>query len=117
MIEDLTRAPDVQPSKAINFQEKKLLESPGGAVIRDGERDDRLFKIGCGRWNEGVTPDEMYEYLLAVRDERCEVGTQFFSDEQVWAKVISVYRQAAQKGWSLPIADAATAEHQQGANV
>jgi putative DNA primase/helicase len=113
LVEELTRAPDVQPSKAINFQEKKLLAFPGGAIIRDGERDIRMFKIASGIWNTGITPDEMYTQLLAVRDERCELGTQFFSDEQVWAKVQSVYRQAANKGWSLPTADDAAAEKSQ----
>ncbi len=117
LIEDLTRPANVQPSKVVYFQEKKLLESPGGAVIRDGERDIRMFKIGCGLWNTGITPDEMYTQLLAIRDDRCEAGTQVFSDEQVWAKVQSVYRQAANKGWSLPTAEDATAEKQQGANV
>jgi hypothetical protein len=117
LIEELTRPADVQPSKVVNFQEKKMLAFPGGAIIRDGERDNRMFKIGSALWNTGITPDEMYTKLLAIRDERCEVGTQFFSDEQVRAKVDSVYRQAAQKGWSLPTADDATAENQKEANV
>jgi hypothetical protein len=117
MIEELQRAPGTEPAKVVNFQERRLRSSSGGAVIADGERDIRLFKIGCGLWNTGITPDEMYKKMLAIRDERCEVGVQFFSDEQVWAKVDSVFRQAERKGWSLPTADDSAAEKPQEVNA
>ena len=73
--------------------------SISGATIPAHERNERLFKIGCALWNEGPTPEEMYTYLLDVRDRRCEPGDHPVTDDEVRRIVKSVFDSATRRGW------------------
>ncbi len=75
LIEELTRAPDVQPSKTINFQERRQTSSSTAArFFGSGERNDGLRDVACGRWTHGYATDvhDLYQQILEVRDTRCE---------------------------------------------
>jgi hypothetical protein len=75
LIEELTRTPDVQPSKVVNFQERR--QHSGSAAARffsGGMRNDGLRDVACGRWTHGYATDahDLYQQLREVRDTRCE---------------------------------------------
>ena len=65
--------------------------STNGTQIRDGSRDDSITS-GSGRlkW-EGKSRVEVFEQMKRVRDARVEGGAYGFTDEQVKAKVDSVF--------------------------
>jgi hypothetical protein len=75
LIEELTRTPDVQPSKVVNFQERQQKpDSTAARFFGAGERNDRLRDVMCGRWTHGYATDEndLYQQMIEVRDARCE---------------------------------------------
>jgi hypothetical protein len=37
----------------VGFQERRSRRDAGGSVIAAGERDERLFKVGCALWGKG----------------------------------------------------------------
>jgi hypothetical protein len=89
LIEELTRQPDAQPSKVIDFQESRRRSSDAGArFFSGGERNDGLRDVACGRWTHGYAEDarDLYEQLLNVRDTRCEFvpGDPPPSDAELW---------------------------------
>jgi hypothetical protein len=63
-----------QPEKIIDFQAHRDRKRSGitGAAIVEGERNERLFKIGCAVWGKGEVPSgsELYTRLLDVNQER-----------------------------------------------
>ena len=65
-----------------------------GAPIVNGTRDDALTSAaGRLKW-EGKSAEETFEQLKKVRDARVEGGAEEFSDDQVLAKVESVFAYA-----------------------
>lgn len=70
LIDDLTRKPSEPTAKVIDFQERRA--SLGGGVIGEGERNDRLFRVGCGIWGSGGALDkfDLYSQLLEVNSAR-----------------------------------------------
>lgn len=80
-------------------QRPRIGHSISGAMIPAHERNERLFKIGCAVWNEGHTPEEMYAYLLDVRDRRCELGDHPVTDDEVRRIVKSVFDSATRHRW------------------
>jgi hypothetical protein len=72
------------PAKVIDFQVK---ERSTDYIIPEGQRNDRLRDIACGRWTHGYasTVEELYQQMIEVRDTRCEPGKDSpATDEQLW---------------------------------
>ena len=67
---ELTRAPEQPPAQVINFQEQR--ERRSGSVICEGERNEKLFRVGCALWGKGEvgSRSELASYLLEVNQER-----------------------------------------------
>jgi putative DNA primase/helicase len=100
LIEELTRAPDVQPSKVINFQERRQTSIGGGTArfFGEGERNDGLRDVMCGRWIRGYAEDatDLYRQMLEVRDTRCAPGKDpAATDAQLWDMVQRTTRKFA----------------------
>jgi hypothetical protein len=77
MLEELTRRPDAQPAKVIDFQERRAASGYFGArIFHEGERNDGLRDVACGRWRNGWATDaqDLYAQLCEVRDTRCAPG-------------------------------------------
>ena len=72
LVAELTRAHDAAPATAVAFQENRSHRERGG-LIAEGERNDRLFRIGCALWGGGDAPDfpSLNARLLEVNAERC----------------------------------------------
>ena len=72
LIEELARPFDTQPSKVIDFQERRSCRTPG-RIIMEGERNEQLFRIGCALWGAGDAQDleTLMAQLLEVNRERC----------------------------------------------
>jgi hypothetical protein len=83
MVEELTRAPDEAPRVPIDFQAFKDRKptGTGGPVIVDGERNVRLFKVGCALWGKGEVSSrgELLQKLMETNLER--VSPPLDSDE------------------------------------
>ncbi len=73
LIEELTRPADQKPSVVVDFQERRGAHTRGGGVIGEGERNDRMFRIGCAIWGKGQAEDltDLHMQLLQVNAERC----------------------------------------------
>jgi hypothetical protein len=82
MVEELTRS-EGEPSRVpVNFQAyRERRSSPGGAIIVEGERNERLFKVGCALWGKGEVGShtELLQELMRVNLER--VSPPLDSDE------------------------------------
>jgi hypothetical protein len=91
IIEELTRAPDVQPSKVVDFQERSRTSASAAArYFEDGERNNGLRDVMCGRWRRGYAEDatDLYRQMLEVRDTRCAPGKEpAATDAQLWDMV------------------------------
>ncbi len=75
LIEELTRTPDVQPSKVVNFQERpQRFSTTAARFFGGGARNDGLRDVACGRWTHGYATDagDLYQQMREVRDTRCE---------------------------------------------
>jgi hypothetical protein len=63
-----------KPEKVINFQADgdRKRAGLGGSIIVNGERNERLFKVGCALWGKGEVSgsDELLERLTEVNFER-----------------------------------------------
>lgn len=72
MIEELTRKADQPPVHVIDFQERRTGRPFGGVGIADGERNVRLFKIGCALWGRGEVGSaaELLQRLMEINFER-----------------------------------------------
>jgi hypothetical protein len=73
LVDDLTRAPEQKPAQTIVFQERRPRSAGAGALIPEGERNDGLFRVGCGIWGSGGAqdPSDLHMQLLEVNAERC----------------------------------------------
>jgi hypothetical protein len=88
----LTRKPDEQPSVPVDFQAFRDRKSAsGGPVIVEGERNERLFKVGCALWGKGEVSSrgDLLQKLMETNLER--VSPPLDSDE-VWKIAESVSR-------------------------
>ena len=92
LIEALTRAADEAPPVIVDFQERKTRASVGG-IIPEGQRDNEVFRIGCGIWGHGAAADlpDLYQQLLGVH-ARCEVGVKPFTARDVWHIAANITR-------------------------
>ncbi len=75
IVESLIKSVDgSQPEKVIDFQAHRDRKRAGisGSVIVEGERNERLFKIGCAMWGRGEvgSHSELYSYLVEVNLEK-----------------------------------------------
>jgi hypothetical protein len=73
MVEELTRAADDPSRVPVDFQayrDRKV--TSGGGVIVDGERNVRLFKVGCALWGKGEVSSraELFQKLMETNLER-----------------------------------------------
>lgn len=73
LIEELTRTPGQQPAQVIDFQEKRPRRASGDSVIAEGERNEKLFKVGCALWGQGEAQSmaDLHMQLLEVNSRRC----------------------------------------------
>jgi hypothetical protein len=78
----------------------------GGTVIPDGERNERLFKIGCALWGKGEARDftDLHHQLLDVNARRCVPA---LDDAEVAKLVANI---AARYARGTPIKDSDDAE-------
>jgi hypothetical protein len=97
LIKELTRSPEAQPAKVINFQENH--RSATGADARyfsEGERNNGLRDVMCGRWQHGYATDvnDLYQQMVAVRDTRCAfvAGDPPPSDAQLYDMALRTTR-------------------------
>ncbi len=89
LIQELTRKPEIQPSKVVYFQERQQKASGGAArFFGGGERNNGLRDVALGRWTHGFATDEndLYQQMLEVRDKRCEFVSNDPppSNEELW---------------------------------
>lgn len=91
LVEELTRGGGEPPTKVIDFQERRTGRSAGGPVIVEGERNERLFRVGCALWGGGEVGGraELFRRLAETNAER--VSPPLDSDE-VWKIAESVSR-------------------------
>jgi hypothetical protein len=63
---------DKKPEKVVNFQARERRAARGG-VIPEGQRNDELFRIGCGIWGHGNAQDvaDLHNQLLDINSSRC----------------------------------------------
>jgi putative DNA primase/helicase len=82
--------PKVEAPRLVNFQASSRSRSyGGGTTIVQGERNDRLFRVGCALWGKGEVGSraELLQRLMEVNLER--VSPPLDSDE-VWSIAESV---------------------------
>lgn len=66
-----------KPAQVVEFQDARpQVGAAFGRYFADGERNNGLRDVACGRWLYGYAKDEqeLYEQLLGVRDTRCAPG-------------------------------------------
>jgi hypothetical protein len=102
LIEELTRAADVQPSKVIDFQERS--QTYGNAGLRfyaDGERNNGLLRLALGRWAHaeqyGINDaNDLFQQVREARETRCAAGKEPPpSDAVLWDMVQRTTRKFA----------------------
>jgi len=82
LVEELMRAPDEPPKVPVDFQAYRDRKSVGtGPAIVEGERNVRLFKVGCALWGKGEVAgrSELFQKLMEANVER--VSPPLDSDE------------------------------------
>jgi hypothetical protein len=89
-----------RPPEPIKFQaDKGRTFAAGGAKnFADGERNNGLRDVMCGRWVHGHATDagDLYEQMREVRDTRCAAGgDNGATDAQLWRMVHSTVRKFA----------------------
>jgi hypothetical protein len=101
LIDDLTRKPHEQPVDVIDFQERKASRS--GSVIGEGERNDKLFRVGCGIWGGGgaLHKSDLYDQLLEINIARV-------SPPLVPSEVIKIVESIMRYPRGVPIQEGAT---------
>ncbi len=52
-------------------------------VINEGERELTLFKFGCRERGKGENSEEIYEFLISIRDTFCEIGDEPITDLEI----------------------------------
>jgi hypothetical protein len=72
LVGELMSAPGVEPSKIVDFQERRSGRTTDVHIL-EGERNDTLFRIGCALWGSGEVQDlpTLNERLLEENSERC----------------------------------------------
>lgn len=73
LVHELTRADDEPARVPVNFQayrDRKALG--GGPVMVEGERNERLFRVGCALWGKGEVGSrgDLLQELMQVNSER-----------------------------------------------
>jgi hypothetical protein len=91
LIEALTRTPEQTPSVVVDFQERR--ERKSGGVIAEGERNERVFKVGCALWGHGEAADvtDLHVQLLQVNAERCSPPLADAEVAQIAASIAARY--------------------------
>ncbi len=87
LIAELTRSPEAPAAKVVDFQERGNSSRAGARCFADGERNDGLRDVACGRWTHGYAEDapDLYEQLREVRDTRCAPGKDSpATDAELW---------------------------------
>jgi hypothetical protein len=96
LVEELTRRPEEPPAKVIDFQERPPRDASGfGRQFADGERNNGLRDVMCGRWTHGFAADahDLYQQMREVRDTRCAgTGDKGATDAQLWRMVQTTVR-------------------------
>lgn len=90
LVEELTRKQDEQPPAPVDFQAyRDRKPSAGSTVIVEGERNERLFKIGCAMWGKGEVMHraDLFQRMMETNLER--VSPPLGSDE-VWKLAESI---------------------------
>lgn len=93
LLEELTRAPETPKTSVIDFQERREFHARDGALIAEGERNVRLFKIGCGIWATGAAPDltGLHAQLLAVNAQRVTPALDDAEVAKIAASIVGRY--------------------------
>lgn len=52
-------------------------------VIRDGERALTLFKWACRERGKGASAEQLFDFLITIRDTYCEEGEEPVTDEEI----------------------------------
>lgn len=82
LVEELTRAEGEAPRVPVDFQVYRDRKASGsGPVIVEGERNERLFRVGCALWGKGEVGSrgDLLQELMRVNSER--VSPPLASDE------------------------------------
>jgi hypothetical protein len=82
MVEELMRKADEPERVPVDFQAYRERKATGGGpVIAEGERNDRLFRVGCALWGKGEVGSraELLQRLMETNVER--VSPPLDSDE------------------------------------
>ena len=58
--------------KLLKEPTKKAAADDKAEKIFEGERNDYLYRRGCGMRAKGTGVDEIYDSLLVINDKRCE---------------------------------------------
>jgi hypothetical protein len=73
LVEELTRAEGEAPRVPVDFQAyRDRKASAGGTAIVEGERNERLFRVGCALWGKGEVGSrgDLLQELMRVNVER-----------------------------------------------
>jgi len=71
----LENAPAAAPEwllELLDKQPQKAASDERAENILEGERNDYLYRRGCGMRAKGTGVDEIYDSLLVINDKRCE---------------------------------------------
>lgn len=94
LVEELTRATTSAPARVIKFQEGRRARAGDPLRIAEGERNRRVFEIGCAIWGAGEAADvgQLYARLIEEAYPRCDAGEKPFTPEDVWKIANSIMR-------------------------
>lgn len=73
LVEELARSEGAPPRVPVDFQAYRDRRTPnGGTVIVEGERNERLFRVGCALWGKGEVGSrgELLQRLMETNLER-----------------------------------------------
>ncbi len=88
LLEAWTREETAPPAKVVDFQERREAKAGAGPrYFADGERNNGLRDLACGRWLHGYATDDadLYQQMLRVRAERCAPGDDGgATDAELW---------------------------------
>lgn len=93
MIDELTRKPEEPPATAVDFQERRDRRASCGMVIVEGERNERLFKVGCALWGKGEVGSsaELLQRLMEVNFERVSPSLESAEVHKIAESISSRY--------------------------
>lgn len=72
LVEELTRSENEPAKVPVNFQEYRDRRASAGGAIVQGERNERLFRVGCALWGKGEVGgrSDLLHELMRVNVER-----------------------------------------------